>query len=323
MSHELVRVKTEMLAERSVEEVVDQVQKIQRIMQAVMREGEHYGRIPGCGPKPSLLKPGAEKLGFTFRLAPKFYGENEPRELQGGHREYIIRCDLQNINTGQFWGSGVGSCSTLESKYRYRTGPKQGTGKPVPKEYWDLRRSDPQQALALLGGKGHVVGKNEHGQWEIQVMGEPIENPNPADHYNTVLKMAKKRAHVDAVLTASAASDIFTQDLEDLELHRPEEEPIVDEPPYDEKPLGAPPPAQPAPAPSKPVDPEIISQAQRRRLFAITQESKTPEHVIKGILKEHGYESSKQIKKKDYDAICEWAKNWQGDPPEWGEETNG
>ena len=34
--------------------------------------------------------------------------------------------------------------------------------------------------------------------------------------YNTVLKMAKKRALVDAVLTATAASDIFTQDLEDI-----------------------------------------------------------------------------------------------------------
>lgn len=33
---------------------------------------------------------------------------------------------------------------------------------------------------------------------------------------NTVLKMAKKRAYVDAILTASKASYLFTQDLEDL-----------------------------------------------------------------------------------------------------------
>ena len=46
--------------------------------------------------------------------------------------------------------------------------------------------------------------------------GEKVENDNPADCYNTVLKMAKKRALVDAVLTATAASDIFTQDLEDI-----------------------------------------------------------------------------------------------------------
>ncbi|WP_418719751.1 hypothetical protein [Bilophila wadsworthia] len=42
-----------------------------------------------------------------------------------------------------------------------------------------------------------------------------VEHDNPADYYNTCLKMAKKRALVDAVLTCTAASDIFTQDIED------------------------------------------------------------------------------------------------------------
>jgi hypothetical protein len=42
-----------------------------------------------------------------------------------------------------------------------------------------------------------------------------VENADLADTYNTVLKMAKKRALVDATLTATAASDIFNQDLED------------------------------------------------------------------------------------------------------------
>src|SRR5690606_20296729 len=39
---------------------------------------------------------------------------------------------------------------------------------------------------------------------------------DPADVANTVLKMAKKRAQIDMTLTALAASDIFTQDIEDL-----------------------------------------------------------------------------------------------------------
>lgn len=33
---------------------------------------------------------------------------------------------------------------------------------------------------------------------------------------NTVLKMCKKRAYVDAILTATGASSIFTQDMEDI-----------------------------------------------------------------------------------------------------------
>lgn len=42
-----------------------------------------------------------------------------------------------------------------------------------------------------------------------------VEHDNPADYYNTCLKMGKKRAFVDALLTCTAASDIFTQDIED------------------------------------------------------------------------------------------------------------
>ncbi len=50
------------------------------------------------------------------------------------------------------------------------------------------------------------------------------QNDNPADEYNTVLKMAKKRAHIDAMLTATAASDIFTQDLDEKGLDGEAEE---------------------------------------------------------------------------------------------------
>lgn len=42
-----------------------------------------------------------------------------------------------------------------------------------------------------------------------------IETENPQDQANTILKMAKKRAFVDAILTVTGASRIFTQDIED------------------------------------------------------------------------------------------------------------
>ena len=40
---------------------------------------------------------------------------------------------------------------------------------------------------------------------------------NPLGNANSILKIAKKRAHVDAVLTTLGASTVFTQDLEDFE----------------------------------------------------------------------------------------------------------
>ena len=43
-----------------------------------------------------------------------------------------------------------------------------------------------------------------------------IDNPDPADLQNTLIKMANKRAFVDAVLKATGASRMFTQDMEDF-----------------------------------------------------------------------------------------------------------
>jgi len=200
--------------ELTTDDVIQQVQKIQHIMHEVMKDGEHYGVIPGCGKQPALLKAGAEKLGFTFRLVTKYIVERI--DFPGDHREYIVTCELTHLTSGQYVGAGMGSCSTKEAKYRYRGNAKVFTGEPVPSAYWTTRKKDRAKAQEMLGGEGYTTGKTESGQWDICEVGEKVEHDNPADYYNTILKMAKKRAHVDAILTATAASDIFTQDIEDL-----------------------------------------------------------------------------------------------------------
>ena len=43
----------------TADKIKAQVALIQDVMKSVMKDGEHYGVIPGCGKKPSLLKPGA------------------------------------------------------------------------------------------------------------------------------------------------------------------------------------------------------------------------------------------------------------------------
>lgn len=353
MSTALVQRESYEVAEYGAADLIAQVTKIQQVMKAVMHEGEHYGVIPGTGTKgkakPSLLKPGAEKLGFTFRLAPKFFGEDNPRDLGKGHREYIIKCELYHVTSGRFMGSGLGSCSTMEGKYRYRTGPKESTGKPVPREYWDSRNSDPEKALNLIGGKGFSVSKNESGVWEIVRAGEKVENDNPADHYNTVLKMAKKRAHVDAVLTATAASDIFTQDVEDLvengvivppqetpkqaerpkpvERHTEQADVHLDGPPdpdiaWESLPTWDSLPTKNPEAPKQatfvpPTDPKVvadtISGPQAKRLWAICMgKGMTKEHA-KAITVAMGYEHSADILKRDYRQLCEAAESWTPD----------
>jgi hypothetical protein len=201
--------------ELSVKDVLAQVEKIQEIMRQAMKEDVHYGVIPGTE-KPTLYKAGAEKLGLMFRLRPEY--EIRRQDLEDGHREFEVICRLIHFPTDQIIGEGLGSCSTLESKYRYRRGEPESTGKPVPREYWALRKTNPAKAQELLG-KDSLARKIE-GAWIVcKKSSDRMENPDIADCWNTVRKMAKKRAHVDAILTATAASDIFThEDIEEDEI---------------------------------------------------------------------------------------------------------
>ena len=159
-----------------------QVNIIQNIMKQVMHEGEHYGKIPGCGTKPSLLKPGAEKLSLTFRLAPEF--KITRTDMKDGHREYEVITTLTHIPSGMIVAQGVGSCSTMEGKYRFRVGDGEITSIPVPKEYWDNRDLKILKKLANDAGySGDKFGtkKDPSGKWFITTHGEKIEHDNPAD----------------------------------------------------------------------------------------------------------------------------------------------
>lgn len=283
--------------------VLRQVQVIQDVMKSVMKIDEHFGTIPGTN-KPSLYKPGAEKLSLVFRLRPEY--DVTRSDLQDGHREYEIKCTLFHIPTGQSVGQGVGSATTMEGKYRYRPGPVEFTGKPVPKAYWD----DPSRSPEHLGGKGFVAKKNtETNQWEIATKGEPVEHDNPADYYNTILKMAKKRAHVDAILTATAASDIFTQDVEDM----PEVIPGAKQ--EGKKAEGKPPVQQPGKKSEANQDPSKISEAQKKRFYAIAKGTGKSDDTIKEHLATFGIEHTADIPKDKYDELCKWAETKEDRDP--------
>ncbi len=190
----------------AVEDVTDQVALIQRVMQAAMKEGEHYGTIPGTQ-KPTLLKPGAEKLCLTFRFDPEYEVESAREKDFIAH---TVRCTLSYIPTGQRVASGFGACNSREEKYKWRT---VATDEPVPKDYWAARTNgDIETMREILGADGST--KKKDGQWFIA---RRMQNDNPWELDNTILKMACKRALVAAVLNATAASDIFTQDLEDMD----------------------------------------------------------------------------------------------------------
>lgn len=190
MVNELVNRNTGEVVQQSlsVVEVRAQVNLIQEVMKNVMQKDQHYGVIPGCGNKPTLLKAGAEKIATTFRLAAN---PDITIEANNDHEFTVtVKCNLTHIIAGYFVGAGVGRCSSLEEKYNWK------------RAFNDIEFSDTPEDKKRIK----------------QTSRGPIKQikTNPADVANTILKMAKKRALVDAILTATAASDIFTQDIEEL-----------------------------------------------------------------------------------------------------------
>jgi len=180
--------------------IKEMVGHVESVIKDIMVVEQDYGNIPGVEKK-ILFLPGAQKLGMAFQLKPEYKIIVYRSAL---HIQYDITCVLSSRQTGVVIGEGVGSCSTYESKYRYRW---DYTDTPVPSEYWDTRDKS-------LLGEGDVKPVKGKKGW---VIAKRIENPDIADIYNTVLKMAKKRAYVDAIQMATSCAHIFTQDLEDMD----------------------------------------------------------------------------------------------------------
>lgn len=195
MSGQLAPMKQQAVAvygERSLTaaDIRAQVNLIQDVMRSVMIEGTHYGKIPGTQSQ-SLYKPGAEKLMATFRL-----GSDVDVEDLGENGEVHYRVKYKILAPdGRLLGVGVGECSSQEDKYAWR--------RPVCDKEFDISPEN-QRRIKFAKGDRNTFYENKQVR------------TNPHDVRNTILKMAKKRAMVDAVLTVTAASDIFTQDIEDM-----------------------------------------------------------------------------------------------------------
>lgn len=226
--HEIATRETAVVAaavmELSVEQVVDRVKKVHQIMQHVMRDGIHFGVIPGTErhdkagkdiSKKVLYKPGADILCMAFRLAPRYHNE---RSYDSGNLTVYSTCELIHQVTGEFIASGGGMCSSAESKYAYRRSEREC---PNCHEETIKRSKFPDKktgkkgwyCFAKIGGCGAQFDEGDPAI-ESQEVGR-TDNPDKPDQFNTVLKMAQKRSKIDAVINATGCSDVFTQDLGD------------------------------------------------------------------------------------------------------------
>jgi len=145
----------------AIGQTIAKIGQFQTLVQSQLKNDHDYGIIPGTN-KPTLLKPGAEKILMLMGLTSEYELIEKVQDYDTAFFAFTVRCTL--LKGPQKITEGLGHANTREKRY---VSGKQG------------------DAYTLA---------------------------------NTVLKMAKKRSQVDATLTVAALSEIFTQDLEDMDL---------------------------------------------------------------------------------------------------------
>jgi len=204
---------------QQVQATMNKISQFQQVIQKTLHQGHDFGIIPGTD-KPTLLKPGAEKILMMMGLQSEFEIVDSTRDFEKGFFQYQVRCKL--FKGDMLITEGLGSCNTRERKY-----------------------------LKM----------------------------DPYTMDNTVLKMAKKRALVDAALLVASLSDVFTQDLEDMDISG---RPIDKQKVYTDQ-------------------DSTISKAQAKRMFAL---AKGNAEIVKQVLDDYGYERSSEVEKVKYDEVC-------------------
>jgi hypothetical protein len=201
--------------ERNLAAIMKGQERIKRMQTALLVDGVDYGNVPGVD-KPSLGKPGAEKFTLAYNTTAEIdrqlvVGDNVTRPLIS----YDARCAMHlGSFDGPVIGVGFGTCNSWEPNYRYRAAERvcPRCSKPAiikgKEEYGG--------GWLCFAKKGGCSAKFADSDESIigQQVGQ-VENPDPWGAANTIMKMAEKRAHVDATLRTFAASGIFTQDMED------------------------------------------------------------------------------------------------------------
>jgi hypothetical protein len=202
----------------SVEQAVTRYEQFVGFVSKLMREGSDFGTIPGTN-KPTLLKPGAEKLTTFFGLTKRFELVEKEEDWTGERHgnepffNYLYRCSLFHGST--LIAESDGSCNSWESKYRWRkaerTCPQCGAATIIKGK---AEYGGGWLCFAKKGGCGakYLTGDESI---ESQQVGR-VPNPDIFDQINTFQKMASKRALIAATLLAVNASEFFTQDMEDF-----------------------------------------------------------------------------------------------------------
>ena len=99
---------------QQVQNTMHKITQFQQVIQQTLRQNHDYGVVPGTN-KPTLLKPGAEKLLMMMGLCSEFEIVDSTRDFENGFFQYQVRCKLYRGDI--LITEGLGACNTKERKY--------------------------------------------------------------------------------------------------------------------------------------------------------------------------------------------------------------
>jgi hypothetical protein len=216
-------------------------------------------------------------------------------DFDSGLFDYEIECTLTRDD--RIVATGLGCCSSFEGKYRWRDSKRIC---PTCHKETIIKGKEEYGGGWLCFKKNGGCGAKFNDDDPVimdQLIGR-VENDDLATIKNTVFKIAKKRAKIDATLAATRSAGRFTQDVGDDD--------------GEKKPAAAPiqqPQRKSESQPQATNGEKLISEKQISRLWAkgfaavpgVRQSLEKPQ--IAEILKAYGYDHADKIKASDYDAI--------------------
>jgi len=180
------------LTDQDIAIIGENIKQAEKLTMSVLEREIDYGQLPGT-PAPGLFDPGASKIINGFNCYPDYrvlYRVEEDSVIS-----YVIQSVLISRQNQMVVGTGIGSASTKETKYKYRWVTD-------PQNYGQT----PEQIKAL---KTRTKGGRDGTRLEYR-----INNPEYGELANTIVKMAAKRADVDAAQSLpgvnSALRKMFT-----------------------------------------------------------------------------------------------------------------
>ena len=154
----------------SFKQTMSKIGQFQRLVRENLQDGKDYGTIPGTY-KPTLYKPGAEKILMLMGLQSTYEILDSTRDFKEGFFQYQVRCTLKKNE--MIITQGLGACNSKEKKYERQSGFN------IDNTILKMAKKRSQVDASLT-----VASLSEIFTQDLEDTGVDIEGDNGGNHYS-------------------------------------------------------------------------------------------------------------------------------------------